>query len=42
VVNAVKETSQAELALIDNDIALQLSYWRLQVMAFGVMHWKPA
>lgn len=42
VVNAVKETSQAELALIDNDIALQLSYWRLQVMAFGVLHWKPA
>jgi adhesin transport system outer membrane protein len=42
VVNAVKETSQAELAFIDNDIALQLSYWRLQVMAFGVMHWKPA
>ncbi|MEY4448689.1 MAG: hypothetical protein RLZZ433_1704 [Pseudomonadota bacterium] len=41
VVNAVKETSQAEIALIDNDIALQLSYWRLQVMAFGVMHWKP-
>jgi adhesin transport system outer membrane protein len=42
VVNAVKETSQAELTLIDNDIALQLSYWRLQVMAFGVLHWKPA
>lgn len=41
VVNAVKETSQAEMTLIDNDMALQLSYWRLQVMAFGVTHRKP-
>ncbi len=39
VVNAVRETSQAKQSIIDNDMALQLSYWRLQVLAYGVTHW---
>jgi hypothetical protein len=37
--NAARETSQAEIAVIENDMALQLSYWRLQIQAHGVLRW---
>ena len=39
VMNAVQETMQSQLAIIENDTALQLSFWRLQLLAFGVSHW---
>ena len=39
VMNAVRESSQAELAIIENDVALQLSFWRLQINAFGLTPW---
>ena len=42
VMNAVQETMQSQLTLIENDTSLQLSYWRLQVHAYGVSRWvKP-
>lgn len=42
VMNAVQETMQSQLAIIENDTSLQLSYWRLQLLAFGVSRWaKP-
>jgi hypothetical protein len=37
--NAAQETMQGQLALIENDTAMQLSYWRLQIFAFGVARW---
>jgi adhesin transport system outer membrane protein len=39
VMNAAQETMQGQLALIENDTAMQLSYWRLQILAFGVARW---
>jgi len=39
VMNAAQETMQGQLALIENDTAMQLSYWRLQIFAFGVARW---
>jgi adhesin transport system outer membrane protein len=39
VMNAARETSQAEIAVIENDMALQLSYWKLQIQAHGVLRW---
>jgi adhesin transport system outer membrane protein len=35
VMNAARESSQAELAWIDNDMAMRHSYWRLQIQAYG-------
>jgi len=40
VMNAAQETMQSQLAIIENDTSLQLSYWRLQILAFGVSHWS--
>jgi hypothetical protein len=37
--NATRETTQAELAVLENDMALLLSYWRLQIQAQGVQRW---
>jgi hypothetical protein len=31
--NAARETTQAELAVIENDMSLLQSYWRLQIQA---------
>ncbi len=39
VMNAAQETMQGQLAIIENDTSLQLSYWRLQILAFGVTRW---
>jgi adhesin transport system outer membrane protein len=39
VMNAAQETMQGQLAMIENDSSLQLSYWRLQILAFGVARW---
>ena len=39
VMNATRETTQAELAVLENDMALLLSYWRLQIQAQGVQRW---
>ncbi len=39
VMNAAQETMQGQLALVENDTAMQLSYWRLQIFAFGVARW---
>ena len=36
VMNAAQETMQSQLTLIENDTSMQLSYWRLQILAFGV------
>ncbi|MEN9996393.1 MAG: hypothetical protein RL462_1169 [Pseudomonadota bacterium] len=35
VMNAARETSQAELAWIDNEMAILQSHWRLQIQAYG-------
>jgi adhesin transport system outer membrane protein len=35
VMNAARESSQAELAWIDNKMAMLQSYWRLQIQANG-------
>jgi adhesin transport system outer membrane protein len=35
VMNAARESSQAELAWIDNEMAMLQSYWRLQIQAHG-------
>ena len=37
--NAAQETMQSQLAVIENDTSLQLSYWRLQILAYGVSAW---
>jgi len=39
VMNAARETTQAELAVLENDMALLQSYWRLQIQAYGVLRW---
>ena len=39
VMNAARETTQAELAVIENDMSLLQSYWRLQIQADGVLRW---
>ena len=39
VMNATRETTQAELAVIENDMAFLQSYWRLQIQAYGVLRW---
>ena len=39
VMNAAQETMQSQLAVIENDTSLQLSYWRLQILAYGVSAW---
>ena len=39
VMNAVQESMQGQLTLIENDTSLQLSYWRLQIHAYGVSNW---
>ena len=39
VMNAAQETMQSQLAILDNDTAMQLSYWRLQIYAWGVSRW---
>lgn len=39
VMNAAQETMQGQLAVIENDTSLQLSYWRLQILAFGHSRW---
>ena len=36
---AARETTQAELAVIENDTALQQSLWRLHIQAYGVLGW---
>ena len=39
VMNAARETTQAELAVIENDMAFLQSYWRLQIQAYGALRW---
>ncbi len=39
VMIAAKETTQAELAVIENDMALHQSLWRLHIQAYGVLSW---
>lgn len=39
VMTAARETTQAELAVIENDTALQQSLWRLHIQAYGVLGW---
>jgi adhesin transport system outer membrane protein len=39
VMNAARETTQAELAVIENDMAILQSYWRLQIHAYGLLRW---
>jgi outer membrane protein TolC len=39
VMTAARETTQAELAVIENDMALQQSLWRLHIQAYGVLRW---
>jgi adhesin transport system outer membrane protein len=39
VMNAARETTQAELTVIENDMAFLQSYWRLQIQAHGVLLW---
>jgi adhesin transport system outer membrane protein len=39
VMNAARETTQAELAVIENDMAFLQSYWRLQIHAYGALRW---
>lgn len=39
VMNAARETTQSELAIIDNDMALVQSYFRLQIQAYGAASW---
>jgi hypothetical protein len=36
--NAVRETTQAELAVIENDLVFLQSYWRLQIQAYGALN----
>ena len=38
VMNAVRETTQAELAVIENDLVFLQSYWRLQIQAYGALN----
>ena len=40
VMNAAQETMQSQLTLIENDTSMQLSYWRLQILAFGLARWE--
>lgn len=37
--NAARETAQAELAIVSNDMALLQTYWRLHILAHGVSGW---
>jgi adhesin transport system outer membrane protein len=39
VMNAARETTQAELAVIENNMAILQSYWKLQIHAYGVIRW---
>ncbi len=39
VMNAARETAQAELAIVSNDMALLQTYWRLHILAHGVSGW---
>ena len=39
VMNTAQETMQGQLAVIENDTSMQLSYWRLQILAFGLARW---
>jgi hypothetical protein len=38
--NAAQETMQSQMSLIENDTSMQLSYWRLQILAFGLARWE--
>ena len=40
VMNAAQETMQSQMSLIENDTSMQLSYWRLQILAFGLARWE--
>jgi adhesin transport system outer membrane protein len=40
VMNAAQETMQSQMTLIENDTSMQLSYWRLQILAFGLARWE--
>ena len=40
VMNAAQETMQSQLTLIENDTSMQVSYWRLQILAFGLARWE--
>jgi adhesin transport system outer membrane protein len=39
VMNAARENTQAEMAVIENDMAFLQSYWRLKIQAYGVLNW---
>ena len=39
VMTAARESTQAELAVIENDMALHQSLWRLHIQAYGVLRW---
>ena len=39
VMNAARENTQAELAVMENEMAFLQSYWRVQIQAYGVLHW---
>ena len=39
VMNATQETMQSQLASVENDTSMALSYWRLQILAYGVSRW---
>jgi adhesin transport system outer membrane protein len=39
VMNATQETMQNQLAGVENDTSMTLSYWRLQILAYGVSRW---
>ena len=39
VMNAARENTQAELAVIENEMAFLQSYWRLKIQAYGVLSW---
>ncbi len=39
VMNAAREKTQAEMAVIENDMAFLQSYWRLKIQAYGVLNW---
>jgi adhesin transport system outer membrane protein len=39
VMNAARETTQAELAVVENDMSLLHSFWRLQIQAQGIQRW---
>jgi adhesin transport system outer membrane protein len=40
VMNAAQETMQSQMSRIENDTSMQLSYWRLQILAFGLARWE--